>query len=133
MGVRDRLRAQRLRVRRLGLATRHPPGGSGRAGPHPAHEGAMNRRVKSVVDLRGLPDVVFGPRDLMWWGTLGFILIEGFTLVLCAAAYVYLTQNYSTWPPENTPLPSLGAHEVCPGDVSPDPPRWPQPDTLLSE
>ena len=69
----------------------------------------MTRRLKSVVDLRGLPDVVFGPRDIMWWGTLGFILIEGFTLVLCAAAYVYLTQNFSTWPPEHTPLPSLGA------------------------
>jgi cytochrome c oxidase subunit I+III len=69
----------------------------------------MTRRAKSVVDLRGLPDVVFGPRDLMWWGTLGFIIIEGFTLVLCAAAYVYLTQNFSTWPPEHTPLPSLGA------------------------
>jgi heme/copper-type cytochrome/quinol oxidase subunit 3 len=62
-----------------------------------------------VIDLRGLPDVVFGPRDVMWWGTLGFIIIEGFTLVLCAAAYVYLTQNFSTWPPQNTPLPSLGA------------------------
>ena len=69
----------------------------------------MTRRAKSVVDLRGLPDVVFGPRDLMWWGTLGFVIIEGFTLVLCAAAYVYLTQNFSTWPPEHTPLPSLGA------------------------
>jgi len=69
----------------------------------------MIRRPKSVVDLRGLPDVVFGPRDLMWWGTLGFVVIEGFTLVLCAAAYVYLTQNFSTWPPEHTPLPSLGA------------------------
>lgn len=69
----------------------------------------MTRRAKSVVDLRGLPDVVFGPRDILWWGTLGFVLIEGFTLVLCAAAYVYLTQNFSTWPPEHTPLPSLGA------------------------
>ena len=69
----------------------------------------MTRRAKSVVDLRGLPDVVFGPRDIMWWGTLGFVIIEGFTLVLCAAAYVYLTQNFSTWPPEHTPLPSLGA------------------------
>jgi cytochrome c oxidase subunit III len=69
----------------------------------------MSPRLKSVVDLRELPDVVFGPRDLMWWGTLGFIVIEGFTLVLCAAAYVYLTQNYATWPPERTPLPSLGA------------------------
>jgi heme/copper-type cytochrome/quinol oxidase subunit 3 len=62
-----------------------------------------------VHDLRGLPDIVFGPRDVMWWGTLGFIIIEGFTLVLCAVAYVYLTQNFSTWPPQNTPLPSLGA------------------------
>ena len=69
----------------------------------------MTRRLKEVVDLRDLPDVVFGPRDLMWWGTLGFVLIEGFTLVLCAAVMVYLTQNYPTWPPENTPLPSLGA------------------------
>jgi cytochrome c oxidase subunit 3 len=69
----------------------------------------MTRRLNSVIDLRGLPDVVFGPRDIMWWGTLGFVVIEGFTLVLCAAAYVYLTQNYATWPPEHTPLPSLGA------------------------
>jgi cytochrome c oxidase subunit III len=65
-------------------------------------------RLRSVLDLRALPDVVFGPRDVMWWGTLCFMLIEGFTLVLCAAAYVYLTQNFSTWPPRNTPRPSLG-------------------------
>ena len=72
----------------------------------------MIRRPKSVVDLRGLPDVVFGPRDIMWWGTLGFVLIEGFTLVLCAAAYVYVTQNFPTWPPQNTPLPSVVAPTV---------------------
>ena len=69
----------------------------------------MTKRVRSVIDLRELPDVVFGPRDLMWWGTLGFVLIEGFTLVLCAAVMVYLHQNFSTWPPAHTPLPSLGA------------------------
>jgi heme/copper-type cytochrome/quinol oxidase subunit 3 len=69
----------------------------------------MTRRLKSVIDLRELPEVVFGPRDLMWWGTLGFVVIEGFTLVLCAAVYVYLQQNFSTWPPRGTPLPSLGA------------------------
>jgi heme/copper-type cytochrome/quinol oxidase subunit 3 len=69
-------------------------------------------RLRSAIDLRGLPDVVFGPRDIMWWGTLGFMLIEGFTLVLCAAAYVYVTQNFSTWPPRNTPLPSLVAPTV---------------------
>jgi heme/copper-type cytochrome/quinol oxidase subunit 3 len=72
----------------------------------------MTQRLRSVMDLRGLPDVVFGPRDIMWWGTLGFVLIEGFTLVLCAAAYVYLTQNFPTWPPQNTPLPSVVAPTV---------------------
>ena len=72
----------------------------------------MTQRLRSVMDLRALPDVVFGPRDIMWWGTLGFVLIEGFTLVLCAAAYVYITQNFSTWPPRNTPLPSLVAPTV---------------------
>jgi cytochrome c oxidase subunit I+III len=40
------------------------------------------------------------------------MVIEGFTLVLCAASYVYLTQNYTTWPPEHTPLPSLGAPTI---------------------
>jgi cytochrome c oxidase subunit III len=69
----------------------------------------MNRRVRSAIDLRELPDMVFGPRDIMWWGTLAFVLIEGFTLVLCAAVLVYLRQNFSTWPPEHTPVPSLGA------------------------
>ena len=72
----------------------------------------MTHRLRSVIDLRELPDVVFGPRDLMWWGTLGFVLIEGFTLVLCAAVFVYLQQNFSTWPPEHTPLPSLGVPTV---------------------
>src|SRR5215207_5458927 len=72
----------------------------------------MTRRLRPVLDLRELPDVVFGPRDLMWWGTLGFVIIEGFTLVLCAAAYVYLQQNFSTWPPQNTPRPSLGVPTV---------------------
>jgi len=72
----------------------------------------MTQRLRAVMDLRGLPDVVFGPRDIMWWGTLGFVIIEGFTLALCAAAYVYVTQNFSTWPPEHTPLPSLVAPTV---------------------
>ena len=72
----------------------------------------MTQRLRGVMDLRGLPDVVFGPRDIMWWGTLGFVLIEGFTLALCAAAYVYVTQNFATWPPENTPLPSVVAPTV---------------------
>ena len=69
----------------------------------------MIRRPRVVLDVSVLPDTVFGHRDILWWGTLGFVVIEGFTLALCAMAYVYLMQNFSAWPPENTPLPSLGA------------------------
>jgi heme/copper-type cytochrome/quinol oxidase subunit 3 len=65
------------------------------------------RRPRAVIDVSALPDVVFGARDIMWWGTLGFVLIEGFTLVLCAAVYIYLQQNFTAWPPEGTPLPRL--------------------------
>ena len=66
---------------------------------------SVPRRV--VLDVSQLPAHVFGRRDMMWWGTLGFMIIEGFTLVLCAAAHVYLRKNFSAWPPEGTPLPSL--------------------------
>jgi heme/copper-type cytochrome/quinol oxidase subunit 3 len=66
------------------------------------------RPTRVVDDVASLPDVAFGPADVMWWGTLGFVVIEGFTLVLCAAVLVYLRQNFHAWPPEGTRLPSLG-------------------------
>ena len=68
----------------------------------------MIRRARAVMNLSELPDVVFGSRDIMWWGTLGFVVIEGFTLFLTAAVYLYLQQNFAAWPPEGTPNPSLG-------------------------
>ena len=67
----------------------------------------MSRRTRAVMNVSALPDVVFGARDIMWWGTLGFVVIEGFTLCLTAAVYLYLQQNFATWPPEGTPLPDL--------------------------
>jgi len=62
---------------------------------------------QSLGDVAELPTVTFGHRSLMWWGTLGFMVIEGWTLALIAAMYFYLRQNFSTWPPLRTPLPSL--------------------------
>jgi cytochrome c oxidase subunit III len=60
-----------------------------------------------VVDVSALPTSVFGSRDLVWWGTLGFMVIEGFTLLLCVFAAFYLRRNFETWPPLGTPRPSL--------------------------
>jgi cytochrome c oxidase subunit III len=62
-------------------------------------------RHRQTHDLSGLPDTAFGVRDIMWWGTLGFALIEGFSLALSAMVYFYLRQNFSEWPPAGTALP----------------------------
>jgi heme/copper-type cytochrome/quinol oxidase subunit 3 len=70
------------------------------------------RRPRLVMDVSELPDVCFGPRDIMWWGTVGFVLIEGFTMVLCWVVLIYLHQNFPTWPPEDTRRPSLGLASV---------------------
>jgi len=60
------------------------------------------------LDVAELPDSVFGQRDIMWWGTIGFIAIEGFTLVICAFVYLYLWKNFDEWPPYGTLRPSVG-------------------------
>ncbi len=70
------------------------------------------RRSRVVLDVSGLPDICFGPRDIMWWGTMGFVMIEGFTMVLCWVVLIYLHQNFATWPPEDTLRPSLGMPTV---------------------
>ena len=66
------------------------------------------RRLRPRIDVAELPDTAFGVRDIMWWGTLGFVVIEGFTLVLCAVSWLYLRNRTGNWPPPGTPLPSLG-------------------------
>jgi heme/copper-type cytochrome/quinol oxidase subunit 3 len=48
----------------------------------------------------------------MWWGTLGFIVIEGSTLLICAIAYFYLQKNFPSWPPERVSRPVLTAATV---------------------
>jgi heme/copper-type cytochrome/quinol oxidase subunit 3 len=62
---------------------------------------------ESLGSVRELPTVTFGHRSLMWWGTLGFMTIEGWSLALIAAMYFYIRQNFLTWPPITVPLPSL--------------------------
>jgi cytochrome c oxidase subunit III len=64
--------------------------------------------IRVVSDVSRLPDVTFGPRSTVWWGTIGFMVTEGLTLVICAFAYLYLRKNFYHYPPSGTPLPSLG-------------------------
>jgi heme/copper-type cytochrome/quinol oxidase subunit 3 len=69
-------------------------------------ERAMTPKQASL-DVSRLPTVVFGSRPIMFWGTVGFMVIEGWTLALCVMSYFYLRQSSPAWPPLRTPDPSL--------------------------
>ena len=62
---------------------------------------------RRVIDVSHLPSVSFGASSMPWWGTVGFIVIEAFTILLTVVAYLYLRLNEYTWPPEPTLLPAL--------------------------
>lgn len=61
--------------------------------------------MKITHDLSDLPTFSFGPRTLTWWGTLGFMALEGVGFVLAAGAYLYLMTLAPKWP-LNAPQPN---------------------------
>lgn len=67
----------------------------------------MIREHTRNVDVSGLPTEGFGTASPTWWGTIGFMLIEGSSLLICAMAYIYLSRRSPLWPPSGTPPPSL--------------------------
>ncbi|HYG86845.1 MAG TPA: cytochrome c oxidase subunit 3 [Azospirillum sp.] len=66
-----------------------------------------------VEDVSNLPTHSFGTRSIVWWGTLGFIAVEGMAFVLAAATYFYLAfaGGESRWPPTQDP-PALWASSL---------------------
>ncbi|CCD85406.1 Putative cytochrome c oxidase subunit III protein [Bradyrhizobium sp. ORS 285] len=56
----------------------------------------MKERV--VLDLSKLPLHALGPASVTWWGTLGFMLIEGTGFALVIAVYLYLMSLAPIWP-----------------------------------
>jgi cytochrome c oxidase subunit 3 len=64
-----------------------------------------DREIEIALDLSDLPVSAMGPRSLLWWGTLGFMLIEGMGFLLAAGAYLYLRGQASEWPLGGRPPP----------------------------
>ncbi len=60
--------------------------------------GDPDTKIDVVIDLSDLPISAMGPRSLLWWGTFGFMLIEGMGFLLAAGAYLYLRGQAPTWP-----------------------------------
>jgi heme/copper-type cytochrome/quinol oxidase subunit 3 len=65
------------------------------------------RASRRVGDLSGLPESASGPRHLVWWGNIGFMLIEGTGFLLAAGVYLYLASQTPHWPPAGDALPGL--------------------------
>jgi heme/copper-type cytochrome/quinol oxidase subunit 3 len=60
-----------------------------------------------IGNLATLPESTHGSRHLVWWGNLGFMLIEGTGFVLALGVYFYLFSRSQGWPPAGDPLPKL--------------------------
>ena len=56
-------------------------------------------RQRATLDLSGLPEWSYGPSSPVWWGTLGFMLLEGSGFALVIAIYLYLGSLAREWPP----------------------------------
>jgi len=63
------------------------------------------------VDVSDLPAYGFGHSGLVWWGTLGFMVIEATMFLVAFVAYFYLRLQQDTWPPSQ-PLPAVLAGTV---------------------
>jgi cytochrome c oxidase subunit 3 len=64
-------------------------------------------RERAVADLSGLPMHGLGSASLTWWGTLGFMLLEGTGFALGVGMYLYLQSIAPEWPLGASP-PGLG-------------------------
>ena len=56
-------------------------------------------RDTETIDLSKLPDYAFGPGAMGWWGTVGFMAIEGMGFALAIGCYFFLWPFERHWPP----------------------------------
>jgi heme/copper-type cytochrome/quinol oxidase subunit 3 len=70
----------------------------------------MNTEQRTL-DVSALPNYAFGHRGLIWWGTVGFMVIEASVFVIALITYFYLRLQASEWPP-SLPNPDVGPGTV---------------------
>jgi cytochrome c oxidase subunit III len=56
----------------------------------------VTRRTR---DVSALPDHAFGHQGLIWWGTIGFMVIEGSMFVMAIVTYFVFRTRVPEWPP----------------------------------
>jgi heme/copper-type cytochrome/quinol oxidase subunit 3 len=58
-----------------------------------------DRHERFALDVAKLPDFAFGHQGLIWWGTIGFMVIEGSMFVMVLITYFFLRTRVAEWPP----------------------------------
>lgn len=61
---------------------------------------------RRTLDVSALPTYAYGHHGVVWWGTVGFMVIEGSMFVIAIITYFYLRLKVSDWPP-SLPDPDL--------------------------
>jgi cytochrome c oxidase subunit 3 len=51
-----------------------------------------------VLDVSRLPEYGFGARSPVWWGTVGFCVLEGMGFLVAIGGYLYLAFLNQQWP-----------------------------------
>jgi heme/copper-type cytochrome/quinol oxidase subunit 3 len=59
------------------------------------------------IDASVLPTSAFGTKNVTWWGTVAFMVVEGATILLCLATYIYLRRNFDAYPPAGVAQPGM--------------------------
>lgn len=67
---------------------------------------ARTQDARPVLDVTAVPREIFGHQGLIWWGTTGFMVIEGSMFVIALVVYFYLRLQVTDWPP-SLPNPDL--------------------------
>ncbi|HYE89326.1 MAG TPA: cytochrome c oxidase subunit 3 [Vicinamibacterales bacterium] len=55
--------------------------------------------ARPALDVATLPTFGFGHRSILWWSTMGLVLIEGAAFALLGVSYLYLKWREPLWPP----------------------------------
>jgi cytochrome c oxidase subunit 3 len=63
-------------------------------------------KIRVVADVSNLPTYGHGPQSGPWWGSLGFMALEGMGFALAIATYYYLYAVNPHWP-QGAPPPDL--------------------------
>jgi cytochrome c oxidase subunit 3 len=63
-----------------------------------------------VRDVRDLPNFAFGSKAPIWWGNIGFIVIEASGFFMLIVVYLYLANHNPEWPlAQDLPDPLIGS------------------------